>query len=159
MSVLQKDYKYVTEVIPGAPYSGTPSSPGYVAPPDNSTGDGVRPYTRMATFNEVRALWPYLRNTPEGNCQVSINIYTSIITTQTHGHIFRELTFFGPEIRDGGPLRWEWIEKGYLAVQWVTYGGNRGLAYAVVIGERSDVEVFANPVYDPNFVYNGEVGC
>jgi len=140
------EYVESTTTTTGTVSPTDPPATGAV-PSTNPTPLSQFPYTRLATWSEVRAIWPWLTA-----CGVQKRLLLELICTPIHGTtIYRQLSLHGAEIRDGGRLSYTWYSPGFMVVQKTTSGSDSGIGFCVVVGQKSDIKVFTNPMYNPDF--------
>jgi hypothetical protein len=163
MTVLQKDHTY--EIVQGESYTvttpGTPATPGYWTslPPstvpnvtDPATDTDITTaainetpgYIRLATWAEVKLIWPCLTN----ECAIQIKILETLLSSPTLGTtIFKQYSYRKEDQPlDGGPLLMYTV---YIALQRI----NGGVAFCAVTGPSSNIVVEPNPIYIPNYEY------
>lgn len=163
MSILQKDYIY--EVIPGESYTtstpGTLATDGYWASlPPTQIANVTDPYSdsvvttaainetpgyiRLATWTEVKQIWPWLTS----ECAIQIKILDTITYSPTLGTTIYGSHFYRKKDQplDGGRLLVYWV---YIVIQRI----NNGVGFCAVTGPKENIVVEANPMYTPNYKY------
>ena len=163
MSILQKDYIY--KVIPGESYTtstpGTPATPGYWTslPPaptatiTDSTTDAIVTtaainetpgYIRLATWTEVKLIWPWLTS----ECAIQIRLLETIWYTKTLGETIFEQYLYRVKDQplDGGRLQ---MYRVYIAIQRI----NGGIGFCAVTAPKENIVIESNPFYMPDYEY------
>jgi len=159
MTILQKDFNY--EVVLGEVYTtstpGTPATDAYwtstppVAPSPvtmpvsdavvtTSAINETQGSVRVATWGEVRSLWPWVRYEP----WIQQKIIDIVFSTQTLGAtIYSKFNYRKlDQPLDGGRLQ---VYVGYLIVYKVWYNGKMGIGFCIHTG--LPIIQIPNPVY------------
>lgn len=163
MSILQKDYVY--EIVQGTTTTtstpGTPATPGYwTSLPPTSIADVTDPasdstvttaainetpgYTRLATWTEVKLIWPWLTN----ECAIQIKLLETLLSSPTLGTtIFKQYSYRKEDQPlDGGRLLMYTV---YIVIQRI----NGGVGFCAVTGPTSNITIEPNPIYIANYEY------
>jgi len=171
MSILQKDYVY--EIIQGESYTtstpGIPATDGYwTSLPPTSVVNVTDPvsdsvvttaainetpgYVRLATWTEVKGIWPWLTS----ECAIQVKILEGICSSPTLGStIFTQYSYRKEDQPlDGGRLLMYTV---YIVIQRI----NGGVAFCAVTGPTSNITIESNPIYIPNYEYTAGTidGC
>lgn len=170
MTILQKDYSLEFTTTTTTVDIGLPATDEYWAstPPVTSstiatpvadsviTSSAIQEtpgYTRPATWEEVKYIWPWIKE----DCEISKKILSTVMTTQTLGVTIFKVFMYSKKVQIPGEALQVYFVR--IAIQHIK---GFGIGFCAVTGDftTSYLTVEPNLVYDPNFEYvEGTLGA